>query len=64
MEGFCEHTVCIYVRKFNKNGIEGLALKHSPGAPRLLTTDQEMLLAEVFHLKLQTKLAFQTEKTY
>ena len=27
MEGFCEHTVCIYVRKYNKNGIEGLALK-------------------------------------
>lgn len=64
MEGFCEHTVGVYVSKYNKNGIEGLALKHSPGAPRLLTAEQEMLLAEVITTKTPDQVGFPNRKNW
>ena len=64
MEGFNEQTVGIYVRKFKENGLEGLALKHSPGAPRLLTPEQEALLAEVITAKTPDQVGFPNRKNW
>lgn len=37
MVELCQHTVGIYVNKYKANGLDGLALGHSTGAPRMLT---------------------------
>jgi len=64
IEGFCEHTVGVYVSKYNENGIDGLVLKHSPGAPRLLSPDQEALLAEIITTKTPDQAGFPNRKNW
>lgn len=63
-EGFCEHTVGTYVAKYHEHGLEGLNIKHSPGAPRLLTPEQEMELAEVITTKTPDEVGFQNRKNW
>jgi transposase len=36
-----EKTVSEYIRAYQKDGIDGLQMNHSPGAPRRLTSGQE-----------------------
>lgn len=63
-EGFCEHTVGAYITKYHKNGLEGLNIKHSPGAPRLLTLEQEMKLAEIITTKTPDEVGFPNRKNW
>lgn len=63
-EGFCEHTVGTYITKYNKNGLAGLNLKHSPGAPRLLTPEQEKELEMVITTKTPDEVGFPNRKNW
>lgn len=47
MEGLEEHAVGSYIKKYKSNGLEGLAMKKVPGAPRKLNTKQEQKLIHV-----------------
>lgn len=38
MEGLEEHAVSSYIKKYKSQGLEGLAMKKAPGAPRKLNT--------------------------
>jgi transposase len=64
LEGFCEHTVGTYVTRYNENGIVGLNIRHSTGAPRLLTPEQEMELAEVITTKTPDEVGFPNRKNW
>ncbi len=55
----CQHTVGTYVNKYKKNGLSGLSINHSPGAPRLLTIEQETKLVEVITTKTPAEVGFQ-----
>lgn len=41
VENLTEQTISTYIKKYRQQGIEGLQLGHSPGAPRRLTPEQE-----------------------
>jgi transposase len=41
-----QHTVGDYVRNYKANGLSGLVMKHSTGAPRKLSKEQERLILE------------------
>lgn len=63
-EGFCGHTVGNYVAKYQENGLQGLELKHGPGAPRLLTPEQEQELAEIITTKTPNEVGFPHRKNW
>lgn len=60
----CQHTVGTYIKKYKKEGISGLNLKHSPGAPRLLTKEQEEKLVDVITTKTPDKVGFAPRKNW
>lgn len=47
MVGLCQHTVGNYVNAYKAEGIAGLVMGKSTGAPRFLTTEQEQQLFSV-----------------
>lgn len=47
MVNLTEITVGTYLKKYRAQGIEGLFLRHSPGAPRRLTQKQEEQVREI-----------------
>lgn len=57
----CQHTVGTYIRKYKKSGITGLALGHSPGAPRMLTKEQEEILVEIITTKMPAEVGFSSK---
>ena len=63
-EGFEEHTIGIYIKKYKKHGLDGLLMKRSPGAPRLLTKDQEFNLAEVITTQTPDQVGFPNRKNW
>lgn len=64
LEGFDNHTVGIYVKNYTQNGINGLLIKKSPGAPRLLTKEQEAMLAEVITTQTPDQVGFPNRKNW
>jgi len=64
MEALCDHTVGTYVKKYKQNGISGLNLKHSPGAPRLLTSEQEKELELIITTKTPDEVGFPNRKNW
>lgn len=60
----CQHTVGTYIRKYKKDGISGLNLKYSPGAPRMLTKEQEEELVEVVTTKTPDEVGFAPRKNW
>ena len=60
----CQHTVGFYVNNYKANGLEGLALGHSPGAPRMLTSDQETTLVDVITSKTPDEVGFPNKKNW
>jgi transposase len=64
MECFCEHTIGTFVNKYNKHGLDGLNIRHSTGAPRLLTPEQEKNLAEVITTKTPDEVGFPNRKNW
>jgi putative transposase len=63
-EGFCEHTVGTYISKYNKVGLDGLTPKLSPGAPRLLTPEQEKELELIITTKTPDEVGFPNRKNW
>jgi len=47
MVNLSEITVGTYLKKYREQGIEGLKMRHSPGAPRRLTQKQEEQVREI-----------------
>jgi transposase len=45
--GLCQHTIGKYVNAYKKEGLEGLKMGKSTGAPKFLTDEQEQKLFEV-----------------
>jgi putative transposase len=62
LEGLDNHTVGIYVKNYKQNGIDGLLMKRSPGAPRLLTSEQEAILVEVVTTQTPDQVGFPNRK--
>jgi putative transposase len=63
-EGFCEHTVGTFISKYRNNGIDGLKPKQSPGAPRLLTPEQEKELELIITTKTPDEVGFPNRKNW
>jgi len=64
LDNLCDHTVGTYVNAYKANGIQGLKMGKSPGAPRLLTPQQEKLLVEVITTKTPDEVGFFPRKNW
>lgn len=62
--GIDEHTVGIHIRKFYDEGMNGLALGHSPGAPKKLTADQEAQLRQTILGHTPDEVGFAPHKNW
>jgi putative transposase len=60
----CQHTIGIYVNRYKADGIDGLTLRHSPGAPRMLTREQESQLVEVVTTHTPDEVGFPNRKNW
>ena len=56
MENLEEHTVSVYIKNYNTKCIDGLAMKHSPGAKRKLNSEQEKMIVDVVTNKTPDKV--------
>lgn len=59
-----EHTVGTYIKKYNESGIDGLKIGHGPGAPHLLTDEQEKTLVEIITTKTPDEVGFNHNKNW
>lgn len=64
MVDLCQHTVGIYVNRYKENGLDGLALRHSPGAPHMLTDEQESELVKVVTTRTPDEVGFPNRKNW
>lgn len=64
MEGLEEHAVGSYIKKYKSNGLEGLAMKKAPGAPRKLNTKQEQKLIHVITNNTPDEVGFESIKNW
>ncbi len=62
--GLCTHTVGTYIRKYKEGGLENLVPTPNPGAPRMLTKEQEQLLVEVVTTKTPDEVGFPFRKNW
>jgi transposase len=62
--GLCQHTVGIYVKNYKLNGLEGLVLGKSTGAPKFLTDEQEKQLFEVITTKTPDQVEIPNRKNW
>jgi putative transposase len=58
MENLCEHKVGIYINNYKSDGINGLVMNKSNGAPRLLNKEQEELFVETIINNTPNKVGF------
>lgn len=64
MESLCEHTVGTYVNNYKSNGIDGLRMNKSSGAPRFLTKEQEELLVDTITEHTPDEVGFAPRKNW
>lgn len=64
LESFDNHTIGIYVKNYKQNGLDGLTMKRSPGAPKLLTSEQEIILTEVITTTTPDQVGFPNRKNW
>ena len=64
MELLCALTVGTYIKNYNKNGLDGLTLGHSTGAPRLLSDEQEKALVEIITNNTPDEVGFIARKNW
>jgi len=62
MEVLCAHTIGTYINNYNTQGLEGLILGHSTGAPRLLSDEQEKVLVETITNNTPDEVGFTARK--
>lgn len=60
----CEHTVGNYIKAYKVNGLEGLVMGKSTGAPRQLTAEQEQALFKVITTKTPDEVGFPNRKNW
>lgn len=54
----CEHTIGTYVNSYKANGLEGLVMGKSTGAPKYLTNEQEQKLFNVITTQTPDQVGF------
>ncbi len=59
--GRSKKTIYNYIHAYTQHGLDGLEMKHSPGAPRRLTRDQEKELALIIEHQLPVDVGFKTK---
>lgn len=59
-----EKTTAGYIHSYARDGIEGLALGHSPGKPRRLTDEQEKLLADTIANQRPVDIGIEAKYTW
>jgi len=64
MVNLCQHTVGTYINKYKEHSLQGLALGHSPGAPCMLTKEQEEKLVELITTKTPDEVGFPPRKNW
>lgn len=64
MVGLCQHTVGNYVNAYKVNGLKGLTMGKSTGAPRFLTPEQEKQLFEVITTKTPDEVGIPNRKNW
>ncbi|KPU46156.1 hypothetical protein OXPF_02660 [Oxobacter pfennigii] len=62
--GLCPHTVGTYIRKYKRGGLENLVPAPIPGAPRMLTKDQERQIIELLTTKTPKEAGFPHKKNW
>lgn len=64
MVGLCQHTVGTYVNAYKANGLEGLVMGKSTGAPKLLTAEQEQQLFKVITTQTPDQVGIPNRKNW
>lgn len=64
LEGLNNHTIGIYIKNYKQSGLIGLLMKRSPGAPILLSEEQEVILAEVITKQTPDQVGFPNRKNW
>jgi putative transposase len=64
IENICNHTVGKYINSYKEQGLEGLVMGKSSGAPRFLTIEQEKALLEVIITKTPDEVGFPNRKNW
>jgi len=64
MVGLCQHTVGIYVNAYKAEGIAGLVMGKSTGAPKFLTTVQEQQLFSVITTQTPDQVGIHNRKNW
>lgn len=59
-----EKTTAGYIHSFERGGIDGLALGHSPGKPRRLSDEQENILADTIANRRPVDVGIQAKYTW
>ncbi|KZS44587.1 transposase [Paenibacillus glucanolyticus] len=59
-----EKTTAGYIHRFERDGIKGLAMGHSPGKPRRLTDEQEGILADTVANKRPVDVGIEAKYTW
>lgn len=60
----CQHTVGVYIKKYNTHGLNGLEMGYSTGAPRMLNDEQEAKLIEIITTKTPDEVGFPNRKNW
>jgi transposase len=59
-----EHTIGIYINKYNENGVSGLNRHYSSGAPRYLDKEQEKELVNTVTKNTPDEVGFEPRKNW
>ncbi|WP_238475849.1 IS630 family transposase [Clostridium manihotivorum] len=59
-----QHTVGDYIKNYKAKGLLGLVMKHSTGAPRKLSKDQEAMIVEIVTNKTPDEVGFESRKNW
>lgn len=64
MEFLCANTVGTYINNYKKYGLDGLTMRHSTGAPRLLSSKQENELITTITNNTPDEVGFSGKKNW
>lgn len=59
-----KYAVGKYIKAYKNNGLEGLEMKYSPGAPAKLNKEQEKILVEMVTQKTSDEVDFECRKNW
>lgn len=59
-----QHTVGTYIKKYKAHGLDGLLMRYSTGAPKMLTDEQEQQLCNTIATKTPDEVGFAHRKNW